>query len=74
MLKLSNVKNLGFILLGNSIYALAIVIFILPNNLITGGTTGLGITIQHYLGVPIHMFVLVFNTFMFILGALVLGK
>lgn len=74
MLKLSNIKNLGFILLGNSIYALAIVIFILPNNLITGGTTGLGITVQHYLGVPIHMFVLVFNTLMFLLGALVLGK
>lgn len=74
MKQLNNIKNLGFILLGNTIYALAIVMFILPNNLITGGTTGLGITIQHYLGLPIHIFVLVFNTLMFILGAVVLGK
>lgn len=62
------------ILLGNTIYALAIVVFILPNNLITGGTTGLGITVQHYFGLPIHTFVLVFNVLMFLLGAAVLGK
>ena len=36
-----NFKNLCMILLGNTIYALAIVMFILPNNMITGGTTGL---------------------------------
>ena len=44
------------ILLGNTIYALAIVMFILPNNMITGGTTGLGIAINHYFGLPIHSF------------------
>lgn len=61
------------ILLGNTIYALAIVMFILPNNMITGGTTGLGIAIHHYFGLPIHSFVLLFNTLMFLLGAAVLG-
>ena len=61
------------ILLGNTIYALAIVMFILPNNMITGGTTGLGIAIHHYFGLPIHSFVLLFNTLMFLLGAVVLG-
>ena len=47
-----NFKNLCMILLGNTIYALAIVMFILPNNMITGGTTGLGIAIHHYFGLP----------------------
>lgn len=61
------------ILLGNTIYALAIVMFILPNNMITGGTTGLGIAIHHYFGLPNHSFVLLFNTLMFLLGAAVLG-
>lgn len=69
-----NIKNLCLILLGNTIYALAIVVFILPNQMITGGTTGLGISVQHYFGLPIHTFVLIFNTLMFILGAVVLGK
>lgn len=70
----SNIKNLILIFLGNTIYALAIAMFILPNHLITGGTTGLGITIHHYLGAPISTFVLVFNLFMFLLGATILGK
>ena len=70
----TNIKNLCLILLGNTIYSLAIVVFILPNNMITGGTTGLGISVEHYLGLPIHTFVLIFNTMMFILGAVMLGK
>lgn len=61
-------------MLGNTIYALGVVVFILPNGLITGGTTGLGITVEHYFGLPIHTFVLVFNALMFVLGAAVLGK
>ena len=43
------------ILLGNTVYALAIVMFILPNDMITGGTTGLGIAIHHYFGLPINL-------------------
>ena len=69
-----NLKNLCLILLGNTIYALGIVMFILPSKIITGGTTGLGIAMDHYFGVPLHLFVLVFNTAMFIVGALFLGK
>lgn len=70
----SSLKNLIWILLGNTIYALGVVVFILPNGLITGGTTGLGITVEHYFGLPIHTFVLGFNALMFVLGAAVLGK
>lgn len=70
----TNIKHLFLILLGNTIYSLAIVVFILPNNMITGGTTGLGISVEHYVGLPIHTFVLIFNTVMFILGAVMLGK
>lgn len=62
------------ILLGNTIYALAVVVFILPNEMITGGTTGIALTIRHYFGLPVSTFVFIFNTIMFILGAWVLGK
>ena len=73
-MKASHWKNLGLILLGNTIYALAIVAFILPSNIIAGGTTGLGLVVGHYFGLPLHIFVLIFNAVMFILGGLVLGK
>ena len=62
------------ILFGNTTYALGIVMFVLPANLITGGTTGLALSMEHFFGVPISIFVFCFNLAMFILGALVLGK
>ncbi len=62
------------ILFGNTTYALGIVMFVLPANLITGGTTGLALSMEHFFGVPISLFVFCFNLAMFVLGALVLGK
>ncbi len=62
------------ILIGNTIYALAVVLFILPNNLITGGTTGIALTMEHFFHIPVSGFVLFFNLCMFILGAIVLGR
>jgi uncharacterized membrane-anchored protein YitT (DUF2179 family) len=67
-------KNIGLILLGNTIYALAVTMFILPNGLITGGTTGLALVFYHEFGIPIALFVSVFNIAMFIVGAVVIGR
>lgn len=69
-----NLKNILIILLGNTIYALAVVMFILPNGLITGGTTGLGLFMKDQFGIPLTTFVYSFNIIMFILGAIVLGR
>lgn len=66
--------NILAILLGNAIYALGVVVFILPNDLITGGTTGLGLAFEHYFHIPLSLFVFCFNAVMFVLGAVVLGK
>lgn len=70
----SILKNIGLILLGNTLYALAVTAFILPNKLITGGTTGLALLFYHRLDIPITVFVSVFNIAMFVLGALFLGR
>lgn len=71
---MKHMKNILIILLGNTIYALAVVMFILPNGLITGGTTGLGIFLEKQFSIPLNVFVSVFNVAMFLLGAFVLGK
>lgn len=63
----------SMILFGNFLYAFAIAYFILPVGLITGGTTGIAIFIQHYTGLEISLFVSIFNALMFALGAWVLG-
>jgi len=68
------IKKLVCILTGNTLYALGIVMFVLPEGLITGGTTGLALIFEHQFGLPIQVFVSVFNVVMFLVGAVVLGK
>lgn len=70
----SLIKNIALVLLGNTILAVAVAAFILPSGLISGGTTGLALLFNHQFGVPITVFVSVFNIAMFILGAAALGK
>lgn len=67
-------KNILAVFIGNTIYALGVTMFILPNHMITGGSTGLALTFHHYLHIPISAFVLVFNLIMFVIGAAVLGR
>ncbi|MDR1771037.1 MAG: YitT family protein [Hungatella sp.] len=62
------------IMLGNFIYAVGIVFFIMPSGLITGGTTGIAIALNHYTKLPISSIVLAFNVIMFLVGLFVLGK
>jgi uncharacterized membrane-anchored protein YitT (DUF2179 family) len=68
------IKNIALIMLGNTVYALAVAMFIIPNSLITGGTMGLALLFNHQLGISITLFVSVFNIAMFILGTAVLGR
>lgn len=67
-------KNIALILIGNTIYALAVTAFILPCGLIAGGTTGLSLLFYHWLGIPIALFISIFNIAMFLFGALILGR
>ncbi len=64
----------AMIILGNAIYAAGVVFFILPTGLITGGTTGIALIINHFTGMQVATFVGIFNLIMFALGYLVLGK
>lgn len=66
--------NICMILLGNAVMAFGIVVFILPNHLMTGGTTGLSLIVGHYTDMSISTFVLIFNIAVFILGLAVLGR
>lgn len=62
------------ILLGNTMYCLGVVLFVLPAGLITGGTTGLGLFFSHCTGLSLEVFIPVFNILMFLAGAFILGR
>ena len=64
----NNLKNIFGILIGNTIYALAVILFVVPNELITGGSTGLAIAANHLFNIPITLFVSIFNILMFLMG------
>ena len=67
-------KSLPMVALGNTVMAAAIVLFILPAGLITGGTAGLGIIMKHLTGMSLPVFSAIFNVTMFLLGLVCLGK
>ena len=62
------------ILVGNVIISFTIAAFVVPNGLITGGATGLGILINRFLKTDVAVVVLVLNLLALLLGYVVLGK
>lgn len=62
------------ILLGNTIYCLGVVLFVLPTGLITGGTTGLGLFCEHFFHLSLNTFIPIFNVVMFLIGWWILGR
>ena len=71
---LKRAGTVATVILGNVFYAFVIRLFLLPGNLMTGGTTGIGLVVKHFTGASISVFVLVFNIVMLIVGWTLLGK
>ena len=69
-----NLPGLCWIAVGNLIYAVIVVLFVLPGQLISCGTTGLALVAQQLWGIPVSGFVFVFNVAMLLLGLAILGK
>ena len=59
---------------GNVIYALSVKLFLLPANLMSSGTTGLGLMVNHLTGFPLSTFILIFNVAMLLVALVFLGK
>lgn len=72
--KAQTALSLLSVVAGNALYALTVTLFLLPSGLVTGGTTGMALTINYLFGIQISGFVLIFNVAMLILGFFILGK
>lgn len=71
---IQHLKTLFWVILGNSIYTISVVLFVQPNGLVTGGTTGIALFLNRTIDFPVPVFVGIFNISMFLLGWAVLGK
>lgn len=66
--------SLMMVIVGNLIYTLSVKLFLLPANLMSCGTTGLAMLVNHLLGIPLTAFIFVFNIAMLCLGWYVMGR
>ena len=70
----NRILSLLMVLLGNVIYALSVKPFLLPANLISCGTTGIALVVNHLTGIPLSWFIFAFNMAMLAVGWWILGK
>ncbi len=66
--------SLALILVGLTIFTFTVKLFLLPGNIMSCGTTGIALLVEHYLGIPISAFTLVFNLVMLLVGWWLLGR
>ncbi|MBE6626468.1 MAG: YitT family protein [Ruminococcaceae bacterium] len=70
----SLLKSTALVLIGNIIYAGTVKLFLLPANLMSSGTTGISLVVNHLTDFPIPLFIALFNIAALALGLVFLGK
>ncbi len=73
-MKRNRYLSLLMVILGNMLYTLTVKLFLLPANLISCGTTGLALVVNHFTHIPVTGFILVFNMVMLAVGWMILGR
>jgi uncharacterized membrane-anchored protein YitT (DUF2179 family) len=66
--------SFAMVVLGNLLYALSVKLFLLPAELMSCGTTGIALIVNHLTDLPITVFIFCFNVVMLALGWWVLGR
>ena len=66
-------KNYAFIVLGSLFLSFGVVLFFIPNALVTGGTSGMAILLHYLLGLPTGSMMVAVNAPLLLLGAKYLG-
>lgn len=74
MKKSELLKHCLFIVIGSILCAVAINLFIIPSNLLSGGISGIALIIQYLSGMPVGITVLILNIPLFILSVLKINK
>lgn len=62
------------IVIGSLIFAAGLEFFLIPNNILDGGVIGVSIIARHYLGLPLGLFIFLFNIPFLYLGYKQIGK
>ncbi|REE68709.1 uncharacterized membrane-anchored protein YitT (DUF2179 family) [Paenibacillus taihuensis] len=74
MTKLELLSRILFLTIGAGLVAVALEIFLVPNNIIDGGIVGISIIISHITGLPLGIFLFLLNLPFLIIGYKQIGK
>lgn len=69
-----SMETLVCVLLGNAVLAFTVAAFLVPQGIIMGGATGIGLTIAHFIALDLSAIIFLVNIVLFVLGTIVLGK
>lgn len=62
------------VIFGNALLAFMVAAFVIPHDIIMGGTTGIGIALNKALSIDTAVLILILNILLLIFGGIVLGK
>lgn len=71
---LTNFSRVFFMILGSILAAMGLEIFLIPNNIIDGGITGVSIMASHLTGIQLGVFIVILNLPFVIIGYKQIGK
>ena len=71
---LTEVKSYVIMTLGLLLYALGWIIFVIPNNMVGGGVTGIGAILLYAFNIPVSVSFFVINLVLLLIALKVLGK
>jgi len=70
----SRLLSASLVLVGNILYAFTVKLFVLESNIMSCGTTGMALVVNHLTGMPVSVFIFCFNVVMLLLGWWILGR
>lgn len=68
------VKRVIFMILGSILASVGLEIFLIPNNIIDGGITGISIMASHFTNLPLGLFIFLLNIPFLVIGYKQIGK
>ncbi|WP_101772260.1 YitT family protein [Peptostreptococcus faecalis] len=69
-----NLKDIPIVVLGNLAIAIAVVFFVLPNEILVGGTSGVTVVLSAFFDINKQLTVQLLTIGLFLLGSIILGK
>ena len=72
--KKNRFKRYSFLIIGCFLIAFAFNVFFSPNNLVTGGVSGIGIVLNNVFGIPTSLFIAISYILLLLLSYIFLGK